>query len=244
MNLDLEVTREGRLTRIIFNRPEQGNGFTDDMTVALTEALQEAPAQSDVILLQANGADFCTGRLRSSTPPATEAYARRTQFDTTFDCYWAMRRSPIPIVSAIQGRCAGFGAAIAALSDVSLASQSATFSIPEMAQHNVMPTMVMSALFDRMSRNAILYMAYSVKPVPADDAMKYGLVSTIVPDADLLTSAQTLCNQIAGYPRAAAMGLKEFLRHAPSLHEHAAIDYARSLHAMVNTSSEMKAARK
>lgn len=237
--MDIELSREGRLTRITFNRAEHGNGFSDEMTLAFTQALTDAPQHSEAVLITAKGQDFCTGRLRGSTPAATEAYARRKQFDTTFDCYGALRNCPIPVISAIQGRCAGFGAAVAALTDVSIAGASATFTIPEMA-HNIMPTMVMSALYDRMNRNAILYMAYSTKPVSADTALKYGLVSHVAPDEELAATAQALCQQVLGYPGAAAMGLKEFLRHASAVHEHAAIDYARSLHAMVNTSSEMK----
>jgi len=132
---------------------------------------------------------------------------------------------------------------LAALSDVSFAAASATFSIPEMA-HNIMPTMVMSALFDRMNRNAILHMAYSTEAISAEDAMKYGLVSRVVSDGEMMGAAEGICERIARYPKAAAMGLKEYLRHAPSVHEHAAIDYARSLHAMVNTSSEMNSNRK
>ena len=133
----------------------------------------------------------------------------------------------------------GFGAAVAALCDVSFAADTAQFSVPEMA-HNIMPTMVMSALFDRLNRNAILWMAYSTELFGADDAMKYGLVSRVVPAGQLDFAAEELCRKVASYPRPAVRGLKEFLRSAPSMHEQGAIDYARSLHSMVNTAAEMK----
>jgi enoyl-CoA hydratase len=41
-------------------------------------------------------------------------------------------------------------------------------------------------------------------------------------------------------PRPAILGLKEYLRVAPRMDEQAAIDYARSLHSMVNTAAAMK----
>jgi enoyl-CoA hydratase/carnithine racemase len=241
MSETLTVERDGAVTVVTFNRPSEGNGFTDEMARAFVEALQGAAADSEAVLLQAAGADFCTGRARApgSSAPATEAYARRDEYDLVFDCYWAIRRSPVPVVAAVQGRAMGFGAAVAALCDVSFAADTAQFAVPEMA-HNIMPTMVMSALFDRLNRNAILWMTYSTELFGAEDAMKYGLVSRVVPEDQLRESARALCHRIAAYPRPAVRGLKEYLRSAPSMHEQGAIDYARSLHAMVNTSSELK----
>jgi enoyl-CoA hydratase len=241
MSNNLTVEHDGRVTRLTFNRPAEGNGFTDDMAAGFVEALKAAPARSEVVLLKGAGADFCTGRARlpGSPAPAVEAYDRRDEYDLIFDCYWAIRRSPVPVVSAIQGRALGFGSAIAALSDVSLAAETAQFGIPEMAQH-VMPTMVMSALYDRLNRNAILWLTYSTELVSAQQALIYGLVSCTVPSGDLESRAEAICSKIAAYPRPAVRGLKEFLRSAPSMHEQGAIDYARSLHAMVNSSSALK----
>jgi enoyl-CoA hydratase len=133
----------------------------------------------------------------------------------------------------------GFGTAVAGLCDVCIASDAATFSIPEMA-HNVMPTMVMSALFDRVNRNAILWMSYSTDFINAERAMMYGIVSNVVPAAKLEEEVSGFCGKLLNSPRAAIRGLKEYLRVAPDMHAQAALDYARSLHSMVNSSSEMK----
>ena len=142
-------------------------------------------------------------------------------------------------VGVIEGRCMGYGTAIAALCDVSIAADSASFNIPEIG-HNVMPTMVMSALFDRMNRNAILWMAYSTDFIDAGSALAYGLVSQVVPAAQLDAEVDRFLGQLLSRPRPAILGLKEYLRVAPRMDEQGAIDYARSLHSMVNTSSAMK----
>ena len=241
MSTNLTIEHDGSITRLTFNRPEHGNGFTDEMAQAFISAMRSLPVQTEVVLLAAAGEDFCIGRARTpgSPPPALEAYDRRDEYDPIFDCYAAIRQSSVPVVGAIQGRAMGFGAAVAALCDVSFAAKSAQFSVPEMA-HNIMPTMVMSALYDRINRNAVLWMAYSAELFSADQALVYGLVSQVVPADRLLESAESLCQKIAAYPRPAIRGLKEFLRSAPSMHEQGAVDYARSLHAMVNTSSQLK----
>jgi enoyl-CoA hydratase len=133
----------------------------------------------------------------------------------------------------------GFGTAIASLCDVSFASETATFNIPEIA-HNVMPTMVMSAIYDRMNRNAILWMAYSADFISAQQAMTYGIVSNVVAADKLKAEVDRFCEILLSRPRPAILGLKEYLRVAPRMDEQGAIDYARSLHSMVNTSAAMK----
>ena len=142
-------------------------------------------------------------------------------------------------MTVIEGRCMGFGTAVTAVSDISFASSTATFNIPEVG-HNVMPTMVMSALYDRMNRNAILWMAYSTDFIDADRALNYGLVSNVVDAEELDAEVDRFCGLLTSRPRPAILGLKEYLHSAPRMDEQGAIDYARSIHSMVNTAAAMK----
>jgi enoyl-CoA hydratase len=193
MSDQIQIQQDGRILRITFNRPE-GNGVSDSMAAALSDAVMKAHETSDCVVLRSVGPDFCTGRVRDADfPPSPEAYSRRPEYDSIFNSYKALRSCLVPVIGVIEGKCMGFGTAIAALCDVSFASDKATFNIPEIA-HNVMPTMVMSAIYDRMLSR----------------------------------------------PRPAILGLKEYLRVAPRMDEQGAIDYARSLHSMVNTSAAMK----
>jgi enoyl-CoA hydratase len=122
---------------------------------------------------------------------------------------------------------------------VSFASDQATFNIPEIA-HNVMPTMVMSAVYDRMNRNAILWMAYSADFIDAKQAQTFGIVSNVVEANKLQAEVDRFTALLLSRPRPAILGLKEYLRVAPRMDEQGAIDYARSMHSMVNTAAEMK----
>lgn len=240
MHPHLKIEQQGRLLHITLNRTED-NGVSDSMATALSAALLKAHETSDAVLLRSAGPDFCTGRIRDAgpTPAASEAYVRRNEYDGIFGSYHAMRSAKVPIVGVIEGRCMGFGTAIASLCDVSFASESATFNIPEIA-HNVMPTMVMSAVYDRMPRNAILWMAYSTDFIDAQRALTYGLVSQVVAATQLNGEVDRFIKLLLSRPRPAILGLKEYLRVAPRMDEQGAIDYARSLHSMVNTAAEMK----
>jgi len=234
MREQLVVEQDGRMLRITLDRP-QDNGVTDAMAQALADAVLNAHTTADCVVLRSIGPDFCTGRARDPGAPApsSEAYARRPEYDAVFNCYKAIRDAQVPVLAAIEGRAMGLGTAIAALCDVSFASQTARFNIPEIA-HGVMPTMVMSALYDRVNRNAILWMAYST------DFIDCGLVSHVVPADQLDIAFDRFCTLLLSRPRPAILGLKEYLQTAPRMDALGAINYARALHSMVNTAAAMK----
>ena len=83
------------------------------------------------------------GKRPPGAPP--EAFELRRRNDVVFNCYGAFRRCEIPVIGVVRGRAFGFGCAIAAVCDITLAADTAKFQVPEMA-HNIMPTMVMSDL--------------------------------------------------------------------------------------------------
>ena len=239
MSEPIHIQQDGRLLRVRLQR--EGNGVSDGMAALLSAAVLAAHETSDAVLLTSAGPDYVTGRVRDPGAPApeAEAYARRAEYDSIFGSYKAIRNCQVPVVTAIEGRAMGFGAAIAALCDVSFAADSATFNIPEIG-HNVMPTMVMSALYDRINRNALVWLAYSTDFISAARALAYGLVSHVVPAAELGAAVDRFLAQLLSRPRPAILGLKEYLHVAPRMDELGAIDYARSLHSIVNTSAAMK----
>src|SRR6476646_885993 len=132
----------------------------------------------------------------------------------------------------------GFGCAIAAVCDITLAADSAKFQVPEMA-HNIMPTMVMSALVDRVPRKAMTYLVWSTAVVSPARAREAGIVSEIFPAAELDSAVDALCEQIMKAPRPARVGCKDYARAALDMDVTGAIEDARSIHAVINSSSEM-----
>ena len=139
--------QDGPILRITINAPERGNAVTDEMVAELTGVINDAHKRADIVVLRGAGKDFCVGRHGMGGRPAVEptAYERRNFSDVVFDCYGALRNSPVPVIGVVQGGAHGFGCAVAAACDITIASDAATFSVPEML-HNIMPTMVMSSL--------------------------------------------------------------------------------------------------
>jgi enoyl-CoA hydratase len=202
MSDDILAERDGPILRITLNRPDEGNAMSDPMAIELAQLLDNAAKTSRLVVLGGAGKDFCVGRASMGQRPATrpEALVWRRQSDVIFNCYAVFRRAPIPIVCVVEGRARGFGCAIAGLADITLAADSATFQIPEMA-HNIMPTMVLSALIDRVPRKALTYLVYSTATIGAERARDCGLVSEVAPAAELGKLTQTVCNAISAEPR-------------------------------------------
>jgi enoyl-CoA hydratase len=236
---EIVTARKGPVLEITLNRPEIGNAASDGMAVELTKLLLGAGESSEIVVLRGAGDDFCVGReTMGKRPPGQQpdALELRRRNDVVFNCYGAFRRCEIPVIGVVRGRAFGFG--IAAVCDITLAADSAKFQVPEMA-HNIMPTMVMSALVDRVPRKAMTYLVWSTAVVTPARAREAGIVSEIFPAAELDAAVDALCEQIMKAPRPARVGCKDYARAALDMDVTGAIEYARSIHAVINSSSEM-----
>jgi enoyl-CoA hydratase len=241
MSNEILTARKGPVLEITLNRPQIGNAASDAMAVELAKLLLGAGESSEIVVLRGAGEDFCLGReTMGKRPPGAppEAFELRRRNDVVFNCYGAFRRCDIPVIGVVRGRAFGFGCAIAAVCDMTLAADTATFQVPEMA-HNIMPTMVMSALVDRVPRKALTYLVWSTAVVSAARAREAGIVSEVFPAAELDPAVDALCAQIMRAPRPARVGCKDYARAALDMDVTGAVEYARSIHAVINSSSEM-----
>jgi enoyl-CoA hydratase len=232
---------DGNLLTVTLNRPEQGNGLNDTGIAQLAALLQGAAARARLVLLKAAGADFCVGRIapRGAAAPKLEALQVRRGRDVVFNCYAAFRESPVPVIAAVQGRALGFGCAIAACADITIAAADAIFQMPEFGE-NIMPTIAMSALLGKVTQKQLMYIAYSTAQLSAERAERLGLVSEVAAANGLDAAVDRIATQILKAPQPAVLAIKEYARVAPSMDIRGAVDYARSLHAVINSSSEMR----
>jgi len=232
--------RDGDVTTITLNRPEIGNRVSDPMAGQLADMLDESAKRSRLILFKGAGEEFCLGReAMGKRQPNTEAYELRGQIEVIFNCYDAFRRSKVPVIGVVQGKAAGFGCALAALCDITIASEKARFQLPEMA-HHIMPTIAMSALVDRVPLKALMYLVYSTEEIDAHKALSSGLVSNVVPANKLESTVKDFVEALKKRPLPALMAVKEYARSAIGMETQAANDFARNMHATINSSSAMR----
>jgi len=231
--------KAGEVSMIILNRPEAGNRQTDATWAQVTDMINAAAHESRLILFKGAGEDFCLGReSMGQRGPVLEAYAVRERSETIFNLYGAFRNAKVPIIGVVQGRAVGLGCALAALCDITIAGDKARFQFPEMA-HEIMPTIAMSALVDRVPRKATTYMLYSTQEIDAHKALMFGLVSDVVPAQELDGTVGKLVDQLSKVPTPALLAVKEYARSAFNMSTQAATDFARNLHATINSFSGM-----
>jgi enoyl-CoA hydratase/carnithine racemase len=225
-------TRDVDITRITLNRPDEGNRVTNDMAGALGEMIDAAGADgAKMVVLRGNGADFCLGRQidRAAEGGANTALdIRAGNTGPALDLFAKFHRCAVPIIAVVQGQAVGLGCALAGLCDITLAAAGSTYQAPEM-HRDLPPTLVMWALADRMPRKAIMYLIYSREEFDAEYALSMGLVSKIVPDAELDDTADALIALLSENSTPALSVVKEYMRSAPQMDRMGASDYASNL---------------
>jgi enoyl-CoA hydratase len=241
MSEAIHAEQKGAVYAITLNRPEAGNALPDAAIIRLGDLLEAVDSSVRVITLQGAGSDFCVGRQPppGKAPNAMEALELRRAHDVVFRAYGAVRNASVPVVAVVRGRALGFGLALASVADVTIAADDATFQIPEFA-HNIMPTMVMSALIDRVPLKALTYRVYTAEPFGAEVALRMGAISEIAAAGQLDGVVEKLLARLLAAPAPALLAVKEYARNAQAIDINKAVNYARALHAVINTSSEMR----
>jgi enoyl-CoA hydratase len=234
----IKSSRDGMVVTITIDRPADGNVLTLEMLRALTARLKDAGlSDAKVIALRSTGADFCKGRDPKGGPPNPTALVMRDQIlQPILDVYDALNNVPQPVVCAVQGAALGFGCAMATAADITIAADNATFKLPEMT-HNLPPTLAISALMTKVPRKAIAWMVYTLAEIDAKTAQSLGIVSAVVPKAQLDSAMDAAIKAMTARTPAALIAVKDYLRSAPMMEPRGAAAYGAALLSGVLTSA-------
>jgi enoyl-CoA hydratase len=240
MTQHVMTSRAGAAWRIELSRPENGNLVTPEMISALAEAVKNLPADAKVLVLSGKGADFCKGRDPATAPEAgggklpSALQIREKVGNPVVGLYVALKEAPVPTIAVVQGAAHGFGSALTGCCDIALAGEGARFRLPEMTK-GLPPTLALAAL-DKVTAKGLGYLVYSTVEVDARAALAMGLVSLVVPDAQLEAQADKLIETISSQPLDAVRAVKEFLKFAPQMEPRGRADFAASVIAGVLSS--------
>jgi enoyl-CoA hydratase len=230
-------SRDGAVTTITLDRPAEGNLLPLDGVLALAAAFRAAGAtDSKVIVLRANGADFCRGRGGGGPPSPTAMKMRANVCEPILDAYDAMANAPQPIVGVVQGAAYGFGCAIASVCDITIAHDTARFKLPEM-EKDLPPTLAMSAVGPRVPLKVIAWMVYAMEELDARAARDVGIVSKVAPSAQVESEVAKLVATLTARSPEALIAVKDFLRSAPHMEPRGMADYGANLLAAVLSSA-------
>jgi enoyl-CoA hydratase len=187
---------------LIFNRPHAGNAMNAEMMSQLPDVWRDLDTdpQVSVIVVTGVGPSFQTGldlRELSGDPEALREMSRRTKRADLQLTGWHCGVSK-PIVTAVNGVCAGGGLHFLADSDVAIAATSATFLDPHVSVGQVSAFETIG-LARRGSFSDVARMAFTGahERITAARAYQLGWISAVVEPAQLRGAAQDLAEKIA-----------------------------------------------
>lgn len=122
------------------------------------------------------GRDFCLGRAPEATGPAVR--------NALIGTVQRLQSLDLLTVAAADGGCTGFGVGLFALTDLSLATERTWFQFPEILD-GAAPAIVASWLYDRVPLKQGLYWTATGARFTADDAVRFGLATLVVPQDQL-----------------------------------------------------------
>jgi enoyl-CoA hydratase len=202
------------LWTITLNRPDRRNSIDEEMQTAVLSAVQSAmvdPAVRAILLTGAGpafsaGGDFGLIR-RMQDDPET----RRSILDQSRSLFGSLRDLHVPIVAAVNGPAIGAGCTLALLCDIVIMAEGASFGDPRVAI-GLTPGDGAAVLWPLLAGlpAARSYLLTGDR-LSAEEAYRIGLISQIVPAADLMETATATASRLAALPPAAVQATKRAL---------------------------------
>jgi len=201
----------GATLRITFARPDTLNAFTTEMFTLAADAVEKTAEDSAVRVVLLTGA----GRAFSSGADLTGAEIDGVPDTGTIDAAnrltLALRRTPKPVVAAVNGPAVGVGCSIALAADLTIARESAYFLLA-FANVGLMPDGGATALIPAaVGRARAARMAMLAERIPAPLAAEWGMIAKTVPDDEFPAEVERIVARLAEGPTAAYAQTKRAL---------------------------------
>ena len=210
----VQAEQRGRVGLITLNRPKQLNALNDTLMDQLGAALLafDADAQVGAIVITGGARAFAAGADIEAMADWTYTDVYRSHFISR---NWEIiRQVRKPVLAAVAGFAMGGGCELALSCDIIVAAESARFALPEIKLALLPGAGGTQRLPRAIGKAKAMDMALSARMLDAQEADRYGLVSRVVPDEQLLEKTLALATKIAGYSAPALMAIKESVNRA------------------------------
>lgn len=235
---------EGVLT-LTLNRPEKRNALDAGMVKVLTGALVDAAANGHVrvILLEANGTDFCAGadlKAMQRIAGGADPIANLADAQGLGELMIYMRRHSKTIIAAVHGNALAGGAGLATACDLVLAREDAVFGYPEV-KLGFVPAMVMALLRRSVGEKVAFELVVRGEHIGADEAASLGLVNRVIPESDWDRDVHGYAVDIAKHSKSALTLIKRLLYGMDGLSFEEAIARGAEVNALARLTPDTRA---
>ncbi|MBI1328804.1 MAG: enoyl-CoA hydratase/isomerase family protein [Alphaproteobacteria bacterium] len=206
------------IATITLNAPERMNTISGPMLGQLSQSLIKADADPDVrcIILTGTGKAFCAGLdLRQATQGAgvgIGAGVSATDLDLRNTPPTVLHALNTPIICAVNGGAAGYGADTAIGCDIRIMAQSSKLAL-SFCKRGILPESGGTWLLPRLlGWEKAAKIIFTGRTLPAEECVELGLASEVVPDAELMPRARALAAEIAANAPLAVAAAKRMMR--------------------------------
>ncbi|GAB3301095.1 crotonase/enoyl-CoA hydratase family protein [Geodermatophilus aquaeductus] len=216
------VERDGPVTTVRLSRPHARNAVDGPTAAALADAFRAFDADPDaaVAVLHGEGGTFCAGAdLRAVGTPT----GNRTEVDGDGPMGPSRMRLSKPVVAAVAGHAVAGGLELALWCDLRVADETAVFGVycrrwgvPLIDGGTVRLPRIVGA-------GRAMDLVLTGRSVDADEALRIGLVTQVVPAGQALATAQELARRLAAFPQTCMREDRASLLEQEGLDEAAAL---------------------
>jgi E-phenylitaconyl-CoA hydratase len=218
MNYDtLRYEKHGRVAVLTLNRPERHNAFNMTMIAELADAWRAIKSDAGVVSVVVTGAgekSFCAGMDLSEVAAGdSDAAARLRREDSPFFRLTALHhRCWKPVITAVNGTVVGGGLHFIIDSDLVIAADNATIRDTHV-RAGLIAGIEPVTLARRIPLEQVFRLALmgGAEPMSAQQALHYGLVGEVLPQAQLLPRALQLAEIISRFSPAALARTKQVI---------------------------------
>ena len=208
MSPHITMEIEGGVASIVMNRPEARNALSEELRAGLAEFMEQCEMDDAIrcVVLRGAGGHFMGGgdvkgfKERANMAPAKRKAALIRGLQALHYTICRMRRMPKPVICAVEGAAAGFGVPLAAAGDLTIAAESAFFTLAY-ARIGVSPDGSSTYFLPRMiGLKRTFEMVYLADRYTAKEAKEMGLVTRVVPNDEFDNHVSELATKLADGP--------------------------------------------
>ena len=209
----ITVDRRGRVGLVTLNRPKALNALNGALMGELNSVLDSFEAEEEI------GAVVITGNEKAFAAGADIAEMRRLSFvdahGSDFIAKWhritAFRK---PVIAAVAGYALGGGCELAMMCDIVIAADNARFGQPEIKLGTIPGAGGTQRLTRAVGKSKAMEMILTGRMMGAEEAERSGLVSRVVPVADVVDEAVAVAERIAHFSAPTVALAKESVNRA------------------------------
>lgn len=244
------LTLDSGVLTLTLNSPSDGNSLNLAMTESLSRALESVNGMADVhcLLIRSSCRHFCTGGNVKDMQRGEDLMAgsvtdvRERLRNELHRITRALDALEVPSICAVNGAAVGAGCDLALMCDIRIAGRSATFAESFLRLGLVSGIGGAWFLTRIVGPSKALELTLTSEFIDAEEAKRLGIVSRVVPDANLAESSFALASEIARKPPQALRMAKRLVRESAGSSLPSALEMAASMQAILLCGNEHKQA--